>query len=188
LAPIPIAWAGGYYLNVPEYVFIDQNVTYNGNPSLRLQSGGGVDPWDSDRSAWTTIGFGDAYQWWEGKISVKPGDHIVTLAWMKTDPSSTGDTIQGARIGVDFYGKGIILDGYPGLFITDGSEYVHWGTSTWTMKQYDFIVPSTVYETDQTGKPIVPTAIDAIVMWVQARPANDSGSIWIADSQLYINP
>ncbi|HLN89736.1 MAG TPA: hypothetical protein VK253_06690, partial [Candidatus Binatia bacterium] len=193
LAVIPTAWKDGYYhdydsIHIPPYVFNDYNVVYNGYPSIRLQTGGFNDPNFNNSK--------DRAMWIINQVTVKPGDHIVARAWIKTENSSTGNKDWGARIGVDLKGtlpNGtlIILDGYPGDFVPDNSDYVPWGITTWTMRQYDFIVPNTAYITDQYknyNNPIPPTKIDNITMWFQARPGEDAGSVWIANAELYINP
>jgi hypothetical protein len=180
LAVIPDAWKWGYYGNVPLYVFTDYTVVRNGHPSLRIQKGGGVDPFGLvDRSIWTNEPFG---------FNVNVGDHVVARCWMRTDPSSMNNTVQGVRIGVDFWSNGHILGGYPDMFIKDNSPWVHWGTSAWTMREYDFVIPSTIFTVDQTGNPISPTQVKMIEMWAQVYPPNDNGNAWIADAELYINP
>jgi hypothetical protein len=177
LAVIPDAWGPGYYPTVPQYAFTDYSITHNGNPSMRLQKGGNTDPFGViDRSIWTNL------------YSCKPGDHIVASIWIRTDPSSTGDTTMGARLGIDMYGSGHIVDGYPGTHIDTTTNYVHWGTTTWTQRTYDFIVPSTVYTHDQTGATISGTQINGILLWIQARPGTDNANAWFSDATLYINP
>ena len=177
LAIIPDAWGPGYYPTVSQYAFTDTSVTHNGNPSMRLQKGGNTDPFGViDRSIWTNL------------FSCKPGDHIVASIWIRTDSSSTGDTSMGARLGIDLYGSGHIVDGYPGTHIDTTSNYVHWGTSTWTQRTYDFIVPNTVYTHDQTGASISGTQINGVLLWIQARPGTDNANAWFSDATLYINP
>lgn len=177
LAIIPDAWGPGYYPTVSQYAFTDTSVTHNGNPSIRLQKGGNTDPFGViDRSIWTNL------------FSCKPGDHIVASVWIRTDPSSSGDTSMGARLGIDLYGSGQIVDGYPGTHMDTTSNYVHWGTSTWTQRTYDFIVPNTVYTHDQTGASISGTQINGMLLWIQARPGTDNSNAWFSDATLYINP
>jgi hypothetical protein len=174
LAVIPDAWGSGYYPTVPQYAFVDYSVTHNGNPSIRLQRGGNIDPFGViDRSIWTNL------------YSCKPGDHIVASIWIRTD-SSSGD--MGARLGIDLYGGRYIVDGYPGVHIDTTTNYVRWGTTTWTQRTYDFIVPSTTYTRDQTGASIPGTQINGILLWIQARPGDANGNAWFADAELYINP
>jgi hypothetical protein len=174
LAAIPDAWGPGYYPTVPQYAFVDYSVTHNGNPSMRLQKGGNIDPFGViDRSIWTNL------------YSCKPGDHIVASVWIRTD-TSTGD--MGARLGIDLYGSGHIVDGYPGVHIDTSTNYVSWGTTTWTQRTYDFIVPSTTFTRDQTGATISGTQINGILLWIQARPGDANGNAWFADTTLYINP
>jgi hypothetical protein len=188
LAVIPDDWRWGRCNANPaepfgDYVFVDYAVTHNGHPSLRLQKGGGIDDFNvTNRAAWTNEPFG---------VAVKPGDHIIFRAWLRTDTSSTGNTIHGARIGVDLWVSNRIVGGYPDMFLTgplEDSEYVHWGTSEWTMREYDFVVPYTIFNKTETGDPITPGQANMIDVWVQAIPALDNGNIWISDAELYINP
>jgi len=186
LAKIPDAWRWGRYDAVPAepfggYVFVDYSVVRTqGQPSLRIQKGGGVDPFGFvDRAAWLN-------EPWS--VPVKPGDRIVARAWFRTDPSSKGDAVHGVRLGIDLIGYGQILKGLLAGATSENAEWVKWGTSTWTLRTFDFIVPSTAFTTDQTGSPISPTQVDAIEMWVQAYPSDDDGNVWVADAELYINP
>ena len=170
LAEIPDDWQ----LNDSAYVFVDYSVGYGGNPSLRLQPGGDIDPFGSkDRSAWTNNPY---------NIPVKPGDHIVATGWIKTD--ATGQSY-GARIGVELKGSGYILTPPTGVY---QSQFVPWGTPTWTQVTLDVYVPTTAFTQDQTGASIPPTYVNAIGMWIQALPGDAPGNAWSSNAQLYINP
>lgn len=178
LAQIPDAWGPGYFPLVPQYAFVDYSVTHNGNPSIRIEKGGGVDD----------IGVVDRAIWLNQYYPCKPGDKIVFGAWMKTEASSTDNREWGIRVAVDFYGDGHVVDGYPGKHVAISQQYVPWGTTDWTLKAWELTVPSTTYNQDQTGASIPSTQIDGVILWVQVRPAEDDGRAWMADSYLYINP
>jgi hypothetical protein len=167
LAPMPDGWIEGYYPKVPNYAFLDDVVTFNGEETFRLEQGGMLDSYGIvDRAIWTE------------SIPVTPGDSIYVSAWIQTDPSSLRDSTHGARIGVDFYAGGVLVDALQ-------SEYVGWNTSTWTLREIYATVPDTMYPVDKAGNM---RAIDAISFWLQALNGNDEGSAWFAHTILYVNP
>ncbi|MGA3059747.1 MAG: hypothetical protein ABSD92_05195 [Candidatus Bathyarchaeia archaeon] len=172
LALIPNDWTYGYYADVPQYVFVDYNVTYNGDPSLRLQPGGGIDDFNlSDRAAWMNCPFG---------VSVNPGDNISCSAYLETGISNDSG-LYGFRIGIDMWSSGFSYDlGGP------HSNYVPWN-STWTLVTINFTVPTTNFTENEVGNSIPSCQASYIEMWCQANNANDSGNVWISDAQLYIN-
>jgi hypothetical protein len=69
-----------------------------------------------------------------------------------------------------------------------------WNTATWTLKTWDFIVPSTIYNQNFGAwppTPIPPSQITYFVMWAQAMQVNDEtarGNAWFTDAELYLNP
>lgn len=199
LTPFPTAWEdpsiggissghsiGNQYLGDSNLV-LDSSTLYNGNPTIKVGTVG-----SSRNYARECDG-----PW----FSIKPGDHIVFTAWMKTTASSFGDTTpwSGIRIGIDFYGpKGNIAgtqspdgsvwtpwSGWPA-----GQTFVNWGTGTWTKITMDFIVQSQ-YPAGQygyaypAGQMVTPTNI---IPWIQVCTNYDQGQAWFADTQLYINP
>lgn len=169
-AVLPDDWGFGYYPDVPKYSFLDFDVTFNGDESIRLDPGGMRDPFGiMDRAIWTD------------KVPVSVGDHVYVSAWIKTSPSSRGDTIRGARIGIDYYVRDSIVDAVH-------SDYVHWGTDSWTYRDISALIPDKVYREDHVGNPISPGTITHVIYWIQAQNARDDGRAWYADTTLYVNP
>lgn len=187
LAPLPSAW----YLTFGEgeqIIQLDYNVTFNGQPSVRLDPHvPGVDV-NSAREV-NSIAF-----------SVKPGDRIVFSCWIKTSESGFGDTdpFSGARIGIDFYGEGLRIRGwqsavYPETAQTIQQNYVPWGTGEWIQKTIEMVVPQTFRSDGYLGYPrgvqVNPTTM---VLWMQVWSstygATDPGQAWFANPQLFINP
>jgi hypothetical protein len=166
----------------PQYAFLDNSVTYNGSPSIRI----GPDYVGSTREI-------------DGKwINIKPGDRIVAKIWILVGSSSMGDTItwHGGRLGLDLYthtsaGYGIV-DSFP----HDGQEHINsvvkWGTNVWMQKTWDLIIPSTQYTQMHTGNLVMkscnPVQIDSFVLWLDVRGTTDTGLAWFANPELYINP
>jgi hypothetical protein len=95
---------------------------------------------------------------------------------------------------LDFYapggnGRSYIVDSYPHAGAEVASSIVTWGTTTWTQKTWDIIVPSTVYTKATDGTVLVtPSKITGMIMWLQAIPITFQGVAWFADAELYINP
>ena len=190
LALIPDDW-GDYhifgkitYASDPQICFLDYNVERSaGRPSIRLERHTSADANDAREvnGRWLPIG---------------PGDHIVAKCWIKTDGTLyTGQypDYSGGRIGLDICapkgdGDISIVDSYP----HSGQEHidgiVRWGTTTWTLKTFDFYISATRYTQDIMGNPIPSTYASHIVMWVQAQPSEFQGVAWFADAELYINP
>jgi len=184
LAVIPDDW-GLTYGSGPQIIYLDYNVTHNGHVSVRLEPHTANDV-NTARECDGT--------WY----LTKPGDHIVAKCWIKTDnstPAENADPYHGGRIGIDLYGSkpdgslAGIVDGYP----HDGAEHLYsmvmWGTTVWTQKTWDFIIPSTIYTKTTSGQTIDPTQVTHIVMWMQAMQVNDGtaiGNAWFADAELYI--
>jgi hypothetical protein len=197
--PFPIAWeapniggtssgisVGNSYSDDSNLV-LDYNNLYNGNPSIRISPTG------------STANYGRECDgpW----FAIKPGDHIVFTAWMKTTASSNGDKTpwSGIRIGIDFYAANGDITGTqspdgsvwtPSGGWPAGQTFVNWGTGTWTQIRMDFIVQSQ-YPGGQSGynyspgQMVTPTCI---IPWVQVCTNTDQGQGWFADTQLYINP
>ena len=175
------------------YASLDYGTLHNGNPSIRT----GPDYVRGTREvdgAW---------------IGVKPGDHIVMSAWIKTAPYATTALFSGAEIGCDFYisssqGAGIAtIDsaghqaGHPNeaeiandySSSTGGITYVNWGKD-WTLITWDFYVPTTYYNyvTRSSILSCNPVQIDCMVMWFGGRNTQANAFCWFADTALYINP
>lgn len=186
LAPFPSRW----WIDRAGQV-IDNSVTYNGQPTLRLDRppSGSNNP-DRECNSYT--------------ISVKPGDRIVFSVCMRTSASGLGDTnpYSGARIGIDFYAAQRITalhsDGQHGFYPNENSQaiadnYVRWGTSTWTVRTIDFVIPQSMMADGLFGYPqgtmVTPTSI---ILWVQvwssSYGANDPGQAWFANFEAYKNP
>ena len=191
LAEIPDDW-GLTYGNGQQIIFLDYSVVRTfGKPSIRLEPHTSNDV----NTARECDGI-----WY----SINPGDRIVAKCWMKTDsstPQENADIYHGARIGLDFYahtsqGYGILEGpGHP----QNGQEHIDgmvmWNTPEWTLKTWDFIVPTTYYTQVWTGAGGVvtcgPVQVEDVVLWMQAMQVNDGtaiGRAWFADAELYINP
>ena len=143
-------------------------------------------------------------------IDVKPGDHIVFSAWMKTSGASSD--YGGERMGIDYYGSIFVNGAYVDYAIPSnangqadghpndadntypGTGSVAWGTD-WTLKTWDIYVPTTVYHYYRIwdGHEIVvapcdPVQISGIVPIFDAQNETNSAFVWFADPQLYIIP
>ena len=194
-ADVPADWRIGETWNAPTY--LDNNVLYNGEPSIRMEKG-------TDASKSREILDADKTQsnWC---VRIKPGDHIVFKVWMKTSASTIGDTSSssGVRLGIDFYSSGSRITGSQS---PDGSvwtpsggypsnqnlNFVKWG-SDWTQRTMDFIVPNQ-YPTDGWlgGTKGVMTTPNGMVPWIQvwsdSHQNADNGIAWFAHAEVYINP
>jgi hypothetical protein len=194
LAPIPDGWYLTYGSG-PQIIFLDASVAHNGNPSIRIEAHvEGVDV-NHYREC-------DSHS-----FSVKAGDHIVFKIWIKTGHSTLGqDGVigNGAIFGVDFYSKthrlhehssdasGSFTDPDFWTYLDDAGQYVPFN-SDWSYRQLDFYVPNQVLD-DTTGQ-LATEPIVAIIPWIQAASyitppnhAQDQGTAWFADAELYINP
>jgi hypothetical protein len=185
LAPLPSAWHLTYGTG-PQIIHLDTSVTYNGQPSIRL-----------DRHTSADINTGRECN--TGGIRIKPGDHIVFKCWMKTTASGYGDTnpYSGARIGIDFYNSQRIAalqsPTYPDTNLGVRQNYVNWGTSQWTQRTIEFVVPQTIPADGWIGYPAgslqTPTAMILwIQVWSSTYGSTDPGQAWFANTELYINP
>jgi hypothetical protein len=174
LAPLKV-WDLTYGTG-PQIIKLDYAVTYNGQPTIRL-----------DRH--TSADMNNARECNTNGIRIQPGDRIVFKCWMKTTKSGFGDTnlYSGARIGIDFYGSGRCLGAvqsptYPDTHLGVRQNYVNWGTSQWTERTIQFTVPKTIGG-------ITPTAM---ILWMQVWSSTygstDPGQAWFANPQLYKNP
>jgi hypothetical protein len=197
LAVIPDNWSLTYGSG-PQIIYLDYNVTHNDHVSIRL------DPHTDNDVNYAR----ECDCTW---YLVQPGDHIVASCWIKTDPSQLGDTdpASGGRIGIDLWytddppnwgSVNYILWGIseatyynPHDYDAGVANYVHWGTSTWTQRTIDFIVPDVYFTYDyMTGQTISPVKPNVICMWMQVWSSTygstDPGLVWFADAELYINP
>jgi len=175
LAPIPTAWALTYGTG-PQITHLDTSVTYNGNPSIRI-----------DRH--TIADMNSARECNSGGYSIKPGDRVVFSCWMKTTASGYGDTnpYSGARIGIDLYASSTRIGAlqsatYPDTDVGVRLNYVNWGTSQWTKRTIDFVVPQTIGGATPTGM------ILWLQVWSSTYGSTDPGQAWFANTELYINP
>jgi hypothetical protein len=185
LALIPDCWHLTYGTG-PQIIFLDHDITHNGHPSIRLEPH--VEGVDMNR-----------YRECDGTwYHVKPGDHIVAKCWIYVGKSGMGDDISyhGGRLGMDFYahtsiGEGIV-DSYPHAGQEHVDSVVPWGTEVWTQKVWDIIIPSTKYTQvhfgDTNRHDCDPVQIDSMVLWFDVREPDDSGFVWFADAEFYINP
>jgi hypothetical protein len=121
----------------------------------------------------------------------------VVSCWMKIE-ANAGATPNwsGARIGVDLYdqnnGHNYLLGPWTPT-PNESAGFVPYGTSTWTQRTIDFVVPDTAFTKDMlTGHTIPPTQANHFVIWMQVWDcvlgAGLSGNAWFADAELYINP
>ena len=197
LAVIPDDWLGWGGVNYYSNVHLDYDVVRTAEvPSIRIERHVEGD----DNTARECDG-----TWYP----VQPGDHILARCWMKTEPSQLGDTnpYSGARIGIDLYNMesghgsyllwGIEESTYYNPHNTEDERdnYVHWGTSEWTLRTIEFDVPDVGftynYMPGQEGT-IPATKVSHIVLWLQVWSGysgpNDPARAWFADAEFYINP
>lgn len=148
-------------------------------------------------------------------LNVKPGDHIVFSAWIKTATYTSNSQYSGAEIGLDFYihsnlGYGIATvdtaghqAGHPQnaeieqdySSFTGGITYVHWGQD-WTQITWDLTVPTTYYNyvtISSNSLPFAPYScssvqIDSVVPWFEGRDVSANANCWFADPVFLINP
>ena len=194
LGAIPDDWGDYQYFGDvcfgkgPQITHVDNTVLHNGNVSVRIDTHvEGVDI-NLEREL-DTYGF-----------SVKPGDHIVFRCWIKTESASNPSNNNnqhygGARIGLEYFvNNGYYVDGYPGTEYHYDEEYgfVTWGTTTWTFRQWDVIVPATYYSKGYLPGGVTGTfsarQITGVFFWMQVMPYYEEGSAWFADAEIYINP
>jgi hypothetical protein len=185
LAPISTAWSLTYGTG-PQIIHLDTSVTYNGESSIRLDNH-------------TSADINTARECNSISFSAHPGDHIVFSCWMKTSASGYGDTnpYSGARIGIDFYNSkriaGLQSPTYPDTDTGVRLNYVNWGTSQWTKRTIDFVVPQTMTADGWSGWPQgsqqTPTGM---ILWMQVWSSSygstDPGQAWFAHVELYKNP
>ena len=175
------------------YACLDNSTLHNGTPSIRE----GPDYVRGTREvdgAW---------------IEVKPGDHVVFSAWVKSNNFSSSNPCSGVEIGFDFYinssqGYGIATidsDGHQAGHPNDieiandystwtgGITYVPWGTD-WTLITWDFHVPTAYYTyvTNAAVQSCNPIQINSMVPWVTGRDITADAYCWFADPTLQINP
>lgn len=171
-------------------VFADTTITHQGQPTFRVEL-------DSSGS-----GNSGADHWGP---TIKPGDHVVMSCWMKTG-GSAAVPYAGARMGFDIYGSDGRITGVHSLAqaadgcrtpSTDSSidtNYVHWG-SDWTLRTWDFIVPSTyisdggsasINKNYASGSTVTPVnMVPWIQVWGSTYP-NNIYTCYFSDFQLHI--
>lgn len=190
LALIPDDWSLTYGSG-PQIIHLDYSVTHNGDVSIRL------DP-HTDNDVNTNRECDGTW------YTVKPGDHVVAKVWIKTSPSSSGDSDyrHGGRIGIDCYantsvGYGVVdaaseVLGGPATGHIPGQDCVlNWNSSIWTQKGWDITIPTAIYTTvhrEGTIQNCDPIQIDSMVLWLDVRPEADAGLVWFSSAELYINP
>lgn len=188
LALIPADWSLTYG-DGPQIIHLDYNVTRNGDVSIRIDPHTNNDVNNASECDGT---------WY----NVTPGDHIVAKVWIKTSPGTpqeAADPFSGARLGMDLYGADSNHPGY--ICIVDShpndtnhvATMVRFGTSNWTLRTWDIIVPATYYNKDLgTGNTINPVQISSFVLWLQLCqwPGSTAATTqaWFVDAELYINP
>jgi len=176
-------------------VFLDPaNLGPSGNPSLK------IDP--------TRPNINPAFNAYTGPFGIKPGDHIIFKAYIKTAPPTApgdvGERASGGVLGIDFYGSegginGTVMQNGQILFVPSGSTYVMFDTPNWTLRTMDFIVLPTYpfcvdsglpYTTPHPeGTPMVPSQIWVWLQeWSALNSATERAAAWFADPELYINP
>jgi hypothetical protein len=161
----------------------DDIVTHNGHSSIRL---------DGPRTSYNW-GREINHNW----IKVKPGDHIVFRAYIKTEGCNYG---WGGSIGVDLYSSngrlwevhkrepqsGIWNLPHTGVFVTVPYN------RDWTLYTLEFDIPTTPFTRTDDGTPVNPPAyVAGLIPWLGASHNNDNtdnGSVWFADAEFYINP
>ncbi len=160
----------------------DNNVLHNGHSSIRIDGPNSVNLYREVNEGW---------------YSVKPGDHIVFKCWVKTAALTSG-TGKGAIIGFDCVGNNIrVMEAHtrnPQSGVWDYPQtgyavYVPYG-SDWTLLTLDTTIPATYYTHDYNGKPISPTQIQIIGLWITGSWHDQDmyPSVWFADAEFYINP
>lgn len=206
LAHIPDAWGHYdgttvYYSDGPQIVFVDNSVTHNGNPSIRIDPH--VEGVDKNKYREVNLGY----------IPVQPGDHIVFKVWIKTGHSTLDDDANYGNGGImlfDYHGANGRLSEHSSdnprcdvepyqtwtTYLNDPSRYVPFN-SDWTLRTLDTIVPDFVIDDKSivdanTFSFAVPTGIYPVFQAsgyiVEPNLQQDQGVVWFADAELYINP
>jgi hypothetical protein len=174
----------GWSLPTPPSTYTDYSVERTvGSPSFRIDADG-------------TGNNAEINGKWLG---CKPNDHIVFKVWIKTSAGTAkevADQFSGGRLGIDFYAH--TSAGYGGVesYPTDANHaayMVRFGTNTWTLKQWDFLVPTSTYTFDRShNSSCNPVQIDSFVIWLQLCVKVPDSALtsqgWFADAELYINP
>ncbi len=175
LTPTTSNWSLTPY-GLSQFVYIDNNVSYDGQPSLRVQPDYDypteLQPTANDRAVYSTAGH-------HGFFTANADEQIVFSAWVMTSSSSMGHdglSDHGARIGIDFYSaSGRIGNSPPDVPSTASGSFIPWGTNKWTQLLYIMKVPS--------GYGII-----GFIPWLQVIDPIDSGNAWYANIQLNIDP
>jgi hypothetical protein len=198
LAPVPDGWTKSItnQRGIGSSSSIVYPVYWQGRTAIRLDS-------DTDYIA---IGWPDTNEINSALFSIKPGDHIVFKMWLWSESSTVGDDrnpYSGAMMGIDVYGNGRIC----GLTTPDGKcawpdytpaytqNIVPFGSGEWIQKTMDFIVQDT-YIADPFNPPSGHSAYDVVVpngmiptLTIYTHNTNtEKASIYLADTELYINP
>jgi hypothetical protein len=193
-APLPSAW--GVYDVYPDPCNVNNNI----DPNVLGPNGDQSTRSDSVLNGATYHGYLAATYnpdreldsiW----IAVNPGEHLVWTVWMKTGPSGgqdpnagTGGDNPAACAGWDWYGSGGRITANLQNAQQEDQYGIRWNTG-WTQITYNIYVPSTVSADGSTGgyysgQQVAP---NGLILWLGA-DNQDSGIVWFADSQFYINP
>lgn len=200
LAPVPEGWTKSItkQRGIGSSSSIVYPVYWQGRTAIRLDP----DPDYIARWGWPVTN--EINSAW---FSIKPGDHIVFKMWLWTTSSTVGDDgnpfAGGAMMGIDVYGNGRIC----GLTTPDGKcawpdytpEYtqniVPFGSGAWIQKTMDFIVqdyyiadPFNVEGGHEAYEHVVPTGMIPTLNINTHNPNTEKASIYLADTELYINP
>ena len=199
LTPIPTAWTTADTglingIGGSAAVTEDTTVTYNGQPTIKIQCGAST-PYPNDYEADSS---------W---IAVTPGDHIVFSGYIELTAATVDEGLNGAVLDIDFYGNGpsgsgricgcqspsgdtwTVQNGWPSDW---ASEIVHYGTTTWAYYSINLVVQNT-YEADGFGGPnsagtvCTPTGIIPC-LFIYTASTSERATAHFADTQLYINP
>lgn len=76
----------------------------------------------------------------------------------------------------------------PGNYVGATDCVLNWNNPNWTLKHWKITVPTNYYTQLANGTALSPALqISHFVPWLDVRPIN-SGNVWFADCELYINP
>lgn len=138
--------------------------------------------------------------------SIKPGDHIVCKAWLFAENSTVGDKglLVGAQWGLDLYDAQRTTeittpDGTPtyilGKYTPEEKRTlccVRRGTNAWKQIVIDFIVQPSYYADPWGGyradEIVIPTSFVPYVIVRSEKRTTEKGRVWVADTEVYINP
>jgi hypothetical protein len=181
IVPSGSSWfTDNVWSKAPSYNVYYDNNGHNGNPAWRLNLGEGAPGSSVNPNSQGIM----SVDFWNAPL--KPGDHIVFSAWLKTsaatNPVDINSAWSGAFIGMDMWGPG-------GDICAINPVYVKFGTSSWTQVTLDFIVLPTytvgslqaTASTYHAGDQVAPTyAIPYFGVWGNGY-FNEQGTGWFSD-------